>query len=61
MSDPIPIRLVRKMMEESKRMRQYFKTYEGHMEILYESLADGDINVDLFNLWSRLINKKFNK
>ncbi|MCF0059879.1 hypothetical protein MUK70_11575 [Dyadobacter chenwenxiniae] len=52
---------VRRMMEESKTRRQQANTYEGSMEILYESLADGDITMDQFNLFSAIENKKWNK
>lgn len=56
MENPIPPGAVKASMErtrvEYESLMAKLKTLEGQMEILYEGLADGDIDEDLFNLFS---------
>ncbi|MGA9651918.1 hypothetical protein [Pedobacter sp.] len=65
MSNPLEPGEVRRTMEAVKRIhaksKQMCSTQDGRMEILYEMLADGDITMDQFNLFSSLENKKWNK
>jgi hypothetical protein len=65
MSNPIPPGAVKSSLERTKAdfdsLKAKLKTYEGQMEILYEMLADGDIDVDLFNKYSGLTTKAWNK
>lgn len=64
MENPIPPGLARASLERTKHSFQELKsklsTYDGQIEILYEGLADGDLDEDLFNTFSLRLAKKWN-
>lgn len=64
MENPIPPGAVKASLERARKhydeLKQKLKTYEGQMEILYEGLADGDLNEDLFNTFSIRLLKQWN-
>lgn len=65
MANPIPAGMVKASLERTKHafdeLRERLRTYDGNMEILYEALADGDIDEDQFNTFSIRFLKQWNK
>lgn len=64
MENPIPPGAVKASLERAKQnyadLKRKLNTYDGQMEILYEGLADGDLNEDLFNTFSIRLLKQWN-